>query len=238
MDALHWWRQGDAVTQATALLLLAMSVASWVVIVWKLRLMRRASADLPRCTAAFWQSPSLEAAAQRLAAFDRDAIVLPLVNAASSLHDPAQAPAASLAAQGSLSQRLTRVLRDALHGVLARLQFGQVLLATVGSTAPFVGLLGTVWGIYHALSALSGADQITIERLAGPVGEALVMTAAGLAVAIPAVLAYNVFGRVVGRIEADLEGFALDLRELLAGDADAAQGGGTARGPHAAGDVG
>ena len=216
MDALHWWRQGDAVTQAAALLLLAMSVASWVVIVWKLRLMRRASADVARCTAAFWQAPSLELAAQRLQAFDREALVLPLVNAANSIAGAAQTPT-SLAAQGSLSQRLTRVLRDALHGVLGRLQFGQVLLATVGSTAPFVGLLGTVWGIYHALTAMAGAGQITIDRVAGPVGEALVMTAAGLAVAIPAVLAYNAFGRLVAAIEADLEGFARDLRELLAG---------------------
>ena len=122
---------------------------------------------------------------------------------------------ATLATSGSLSQQLTRVLRDALHEVVGRLQFGQVLLATVGSTAPFVGLLGTVWGIYHALTAMAGAGQITIDRVSGPVGEALVMTAAGLAVAIPAVLAYNVFGRLIGRIEADLEGFARDLRELL-----------------------
>jgi Biopolymer transport proteins len=128
---------------------------------------------------------------------------------------PDSAEQATLATSGSLSQQLTRVLRDALHGALGRLQWGQVLLATVGSTAPFVGLLGTVWGIYHALSAMAGAGQITIDRVAGPVGEALVMTAAGLAVAIPAVLAYNVFGRFIGRIEADLEGFARDLRELL-----------------------
>jgi biopolymer transport protein ExbB len=114
------------------------------------------------------------------------------------------------------------VLRDALHDVLARLQYGQVLLATVGATAPFVGLLGTVWGIFHALTALAGAGQVTIDRISGPVGEALVMTAAGLAVAIPAVLAYNVFGRLIGRMEADLEGFALDLRELLAGGATGA----------------
>ena len=90
-----------------------------------------------------------------------------------------------------------------------------VLLATVGSTAPFVGLLGTVWGIYHALIAIASAGQITIDKVSGPVGEALIMTAAGLAVAIPAVLAYNIFGRYVSRIEADLEGFARDLRELL-----------------------
>ena len=218
MDALHWWRQGDAVTQSTALVLLAMSVASWVVIVWKVRLMRRASVDVPRSTAAFWQAPSLAVAAQRLPSFDPQVLVLPLVVAANLIAAEAHtASGNSLATQGSMSQRLTRVLRDALHAVLGRLQFGQVLLATVGATAPFVGLLGTVWGIYHALAALTGAGQITIDRLAGPVGEALVMTAAGLAVAIPAVLAYNVFGRMIGRIEADLEGFALDLRELLAG---------------------
>jgi biopolymer transport protein ExbB len=89
-----------------------------------------------------------------------------------------------------------------------------VVLATVGATAPFVGLLGTVWGIYHALIGIDSAGT-SIEKLAGPVGEALVMTAAGLAVAIPAVLAYNIFGRSIARIEADLEGFALDLRDLL-----------------------
>jgi biopolymer transport protein ExbB len=147
-------------------------------------------------------------------------LVLPLVVAADTV---AHAPATGMLAQaGSRSQQLTRVLRDALHTVLGKLQFGQVLLATVGSTAPFVGLLGTVWGIYHALSAIAGAGQITIDRVAGPVGEALIMTAAGLAVAIPAVLAYNWFGRIVGRIEADLEGFALDLRELLLDPAPAA----------------
>ena len=81
---------------------------------------------------------------------------------------------------------------------VTKLQYGQVLLATVGSTAPFVGLLGTVWGIYHALIGIASAGQITIDKVSGPVGEALIMTAAGLAVAIPAVLAYNVFGRAIG----------------------------------------
>jgi biopolymer transport protein ExbB len=90
-----------------------------------------------------------------------------------------------------------------------------VLLATVGSTAPFVGLLGTVWGIYHALLGIAGAGQVSIEKIPSPVGESLIMTAVGLAVAIPAVLGYNILGRMSGRIEADLEGFARDLRELL-----------------------
>ena len=214
MDALHWLYQGDFVTQGTAALLLLMSVASWVVIVWKSWLMHRARVDVARGVAAFWQASSWPVARQQIAALDREALVLPLVEAADAL---AQPPGGSitLAQAGSASQQLTRVLRDALHRVLGKLQWGQVLLATIGSTAPFVGLLGTVWGIYHALTAIASTGHISIENIAGPVGEALVMTAAGLAVAIPAVLAYNIFGRLLGRIEADLEGFARDLRELV-----------------------
>jgi biopolymer transport protein ExbB len=191
------------------LLLLAMSVATWVVILWKVWLLQRATVDMTRCTAAFWQSQSIDDAMQVLAGFDRVPLLTPLVLATR------KAPEGTLASAGERSQQLTRVLRDALHGVLNKLQFGQVLLATVGSTAPFVGLLGTVWGIYHALIGMAGAGQITIDKISGPVGEALIMTAVGLAVAIPAVLAYNVLGRMIGRIEADLEGFALDLREML-----------------------
>ncbi|WP_313070539.1 MotA/TolQ/ExbB proton channel family protein [Melaminivora sp.] len=216
MQALDLLRQGDAVTQATALLLLAMSVASWVVILWKLRLTWGARAQLARSVAAFWQAPALAEAPARMAAFDRRALARPLAQAALAWQLAGAGPGA-LGGQGSAAARLTRALRGALHGVLAQLQFGQVLLATVGATAPFVGLLGTVWGIHHALSALAGAQQVTIERLASPVGEALVMTAAGLAVAIPAVLAYNGFGRATATLEAELEGFAHDLRELLAG---------------------
>jgi biopolymer transport protein ExbB len=202
--------QGGVVSQLVAVLLLAMSVASWVVILWKGWLLQRAVGDVARSTAAFWQSASVEQASEKVAAFDREALVLPLI-AATHIES-----GATLASRGDRAQQLTRVLRDALHGVLNKLQFGQVLLATVGSTAPFVGLLGTVWGIYHALIGISAAGQITIDKVSGPVGEALIMTAAGLAVAIPAVLAYNIFGRQIERIEADLEGFARDLRELLA----------------------
>ncbi|MES2512098.1 MAG: MotA/TolQ/ExbB proton channel family protein [Pseudomonadota bacterium] len=201
--------QGGLISQFVALVLLLMSVASWVVIVWKAWMLHRAVGDVARSTAAFWQSPSMAEAADRVAAFDREALVLPLIAATQIT------TTGTLATAGDKSQQLTRVLRDALHAVLHKLQFGQVLLATVGSTAPFVGLLGTVWGIYHALIGIASAGQITIDKVSGPVGEALIMTAAGLAVAIPAVLAYNIFGRFVGRIEADLEGFARDLRELL-----------------------
>jgi biopolymer transport protein ExbB len=209
MNVLALITQGDAVTALVAALLLAMSVASWVVIVWKAWVLNRATGDVARSTAVFWQSAILPEAQQKVAAFDREALVLPLI-LATDIRD-----SGTLASAGDRSQQLTRVLRDALHAVLHKLQFGQVLLATVGSTAPFVGLLGTVWGIYHALAGMAAAGLITIDKVSGPVGEALIMTAAGLAVAIPAVLGYNIFGRSINRIEADLEGFARDLRELL-----------------------
>ena len=209
MSAVQFLANGDVVSNLVAALLLLMSVSSWIVILWKSWMLRRAGGDVARSTAAFWQSTDFDQAGEKARAFDRDQLVVPLIAATRIRAD------GTLATAGDLSQQLTRVLREQLHGVLHKLQFGQVLLATVGATAPFVGLLGTVWGIYHALLAISQAGQITIDKIAGPVGEALIMTAAGLAMAIPAVLAYNVLGRQIGRIEADLEGFARDLRELL-----------------------
>lgn len=200
--------EGDALSIALALALLAMSVASWTVIFYKAWLLHRVSADVAHGKAAFWQARDVAQGLQALAAVDRSVVLLPLAQANQQLMP------GTLGAQGDVSAQRTRVLRDALHGVLHRLQSGQVLLATVGSTAPFVGLLGTVWGIYHALTGIATAGQLTIERVAGPVGEALVMTAAGLAVALPAVLAFNVMGRVINRLEQELEGFAHDLREL------------------------
>jgi biopolymer transport protein ExbB len=145
-----------------------------------------------------------------LAGLDREGVLLPLLDAAT-----AQPMAGTLQSRGHIDSQLTRRLRDALHAGLAHLQFGQVLLASIGSTAPFIGLFGTVWGIYHALVSISAAGSITVEKISGPVGEALIMTAAGLAVAIPAVLAYNVFGKLVAASEAELEGFAHDLREMI-----------------------
>jgi biopolymer transport protein ExbB len=215
MNAFQFILQGDAISKTVAVLLLLMSVASWVVILLKAWTLRRANADVARSTAAFWQSATVDAGLQQAAAFDRSALITPLISASQSVANPVNQGNTTLAQTGDKAQQLTRVLRDALHNIINQLNFGQVLLATVGSTAPFVGLLGTVWGIYHALTSISGAGQMTIAQVSGPVGEALVMTAAGLVVAIPAVLAYNVFGRIIGRIEADLEGFASDLRELM-----------------------
>lgn len=208
MNLAQFFWQGDALARTVALLLLAMSVGSWVVILWKSWLLHRASGDVARCIAAFWQSATVEEAFQKIKAFDREELVLPMV-VATKIEETG-----TLASAGDRAQQLTRVLRNALHAALIKLQHGQVLLATVGATAPFVGLLGTVWGIYHALIGIASAGQVTIDKISGPVGESLIMTAAGLAVAIPAVLAYNVLGRTVARIEAELEGFARDLREL------------------------
>ena len=209
MNFLSLISQGGAVSVIVAVVLLLMSIASWVVILWKAWLLLRAHRDVARSTAAFWQAPTLAEGLRSVQLFDREVLVAPLV-AASQVET-----SGTLSGAGDKSQQLTRLLRDALHAVLLKLQSGQVLLATVGSTAPFVGLLGTVWGIYHALMGISGAGQVSIDKISGPVGEALIMTAAGLAVAIPAVLGYNILGRYIGRIEADLEGFARDLRELL-----------------------
>ncbi len=213
----HFWQQGDVVTHAVAVLLLLMSVSAWVVIFWKAWLLQRARKDITRAVPAFWSAPALDTARTYLATLDREGLVLPLVAAAT-----AQAQGPSLEAKAHRASQLTRRLRDALHAVLAPLQFGQVLLASIGSTAPFIGLFGTVWGIYHALVGISAAGSITVERVSGPVGEALIMTAAGLAVAIPAVLAYNIFGKIVGSCEVELEGFAHDLREMQLDLAEAA----------------
>jgi len=195
MNLLTFWAEGDWVTRFVAVALLAMSVSTWVVIFWKLNLLSRVKSDVPQSTAAFWQSAQFEEAHARVAQFDRDQSVTPLLEAT------LLPLGGTLAAAGEREHQLTRVLRDSLQATVNRLQWGQLLLATVGAISPFVGLLGTVWGIFNALSGMAEVGQITLDRVAGPVGEALVMTAAGLAVAIPAVLAYNVLGRTVAQIE-------------------------------------
>jgi len=205
-----FWGQADSVGRGVAALLLLMSISAWVLIFWKAWVLRRAAADLTRAVPASWDAGTLDEGRVRLRALDRESLLLPLLDAAT-----VQPGSGTLQSSGRLDSQLTRRLRDALHRGLAHLQFGQVVLASIGATAPFVGLFGTVWGIYHALAAISLAGSITIEKVAGPVGEALIMTAAGLAVAIPAVLAYNVFGKRVASCEAELEGFAHDLREMV-----------------------
>jgi biopolymer transport protein ExbB len=214
MSLTDFLLHSDGVSRVLALALLVLSVGSWVVMLWKWRLLSRVGQDVARSMAAFWQAPTFEEARQRVSQFDRDACLAPLLEAT------LLPVGGTLASAGDRHPQLTRVLRDALQGVVRRLQWGQVWLATAGSISPFVGLLGTVWGIFNAMAGMAEDGQLTIDRVAGPVGEALIMTAAGLAVAIPAVLGYNILGRKIHQIEAELEGFAHDLRGLLSDSQD------------------
>jgi biopolymer transport protein ExbB len=236
MDTLaSLWNQADGVGRAVAVLLLAMSVISWCLILWKLVALPLAWRRLRRGIAAFWSAPDLPAARKRLRQLGAVALLAPLLEAAFTPQ-----AASGLDAAGTATTRLTRRLRTALLGRVEALQTGQVLLASIGSTAPFVGLFGTVWSVQRALASLAaGAAEggtsagtgvgvgegagaaFTLDQIAGPVGEALVMTAAGLAVAVPAVLAYNLFGRWVVRCESALEGLAHDLLAAVDASADA-----------------
>ena len=173
----------------------------------------REAAGAARAIALFWQAATLSDGVAALQRADRERVFTPLAEAA--LHaSEAELPGALLA-RVERSERVLRALRQALNASQRRLEFGQVLLASVGSTAPFVGLLGTVWGIYHALGSIAASGQAMIENVAGPVGEALIMTAFGLVVAIPAVLAYNVLGRLVRQLSEELDGFAHDLHAYV-----------------------
>ncbi|WP_175722640.1 MotA/TolQ/ExbB proton channel family protein [Burkholderia ambifaria] len=210
---VHYLESGDAITHAVAYVLLAMSVASWCFLLMKAWLLIRAKRQGPRALAAFWRAASLDAGIDALAGADRERVFVPLAEAArdaADQHDPA-----ALAARVERSERVLRALRHAMLRSQRRLEFGQVLLASIGSTAPFVGLLGTVWGIYHALGSIAASGQAQIENVAGPVGEALIMTAFGLVVAIPAVLAYNILGRLVRQLAEELDGFARDLHVFV-----------------------
>ena len=230
MDTLaSLWNQSDGVGRAVAVLLLAMSVISWCLILWKLVSLPLAWRRLRRGSAAFWAAPDPRAGRTALQQRGAGTLLGPLVDAAF-----APGAANGLDAAAATHVRLTRRLRTALQGRIEALQTGQVLLASIGSTAPFVGLFATVWSVQRALLALGSAGAsgtasaatgagatdagavatFTLDQIAAPVGEALVMTAAGLAVAVPAVLAYNLFGRWITRCESALEGLAHDLLAL------------------------
>lgn len=200
--------QGDGVLRAVSILLLVMSVFSWVVILYKSVLLHVAQRDLALCQACLLQAADWQQAQGQWQDADRWQLFSALLTAVHTRSGGALATSMALEAQ------LTRSLREALHSIRARLQWGQDGLATIGATAPFVGLLGTVWGIFHALTNLATAGQYTLDKVAQPVGEALVMTAAGLAVAIPAVMAYNLLGRRLARLDSRLEGLAFDLRAM------------------------
>ena len=213
MGLVHYFASTDLVGWIVAAVLLVMSVASWVIILLKGWVLYQAQSALPKAIAAFWQAPDTASGVMAAKAFDVQGWLQPLMGAVMEPTVAGQGGSSPLP-QARLAQ-LTRLLREAKNETLRQLAQGQTWLATVGATAPFVGLLGTVWGIYHALVTIAGAGVISIDKVAGPVGESLVMTAAGLAVALPAVLAYNILGRKIAYLGDKLDGFAYDLRELL-----------------------
>ena len=206
---MNVWTQGDLVTKGVAVLLLGMSLASWIVIALKAMDIIKYKKQAKNA-ADFWHSEDFAAGLEKLG-FD---VTDPFRNLAMEgreatahhrntkvhLHDTLD-----------VSDWVTRCLRNAMDEFTARLQSGLAILASVGSTAPFVGLFGTVWGIYHALLSIGLSGQSTIDKVAGPVGEALIMTALGLAVAIPAVLGYNALTRGNKHILNKLGSFAHDL---------------------------
>jgi biopolymer transport protein ExbB len=210
---IHYLQTSDAITHGAAYVLLAMSVASWCFLIVKSWVLVRAKRQATRAIARFWQAPTLAEGVAALKRADRERVFSPLAEAA--LHAAEVDIPGALLARVERGERVLRALRQALSASQRRLEFGQVLLASVGSTAPFVGLLGTVWGIYHALGSIAASGQAQIENVAGPVGEALIMTAFGLVVAIPAVLAYNVLGRLVRQLSEELDGFAHDLHAYV-----------------------
>jgi biopolymer transport protein ExbB len=213
---IHYLHSSDAITHGVAGVLLAMSVASWCFLIVKAWVLVRAKRQGPRAVQRFWQAATLADGIDELKRIDRERVYLPLAVAAR--HAAETEMPGALIARVERGERVLRSLRHALLASQRRLEFGQVLLASVGSTAPFVGLLGTVWGIYHALGSIAENGQAMIENVAGPVGEALIMTAFGLVVAIPAVLAYNVLGRLVRQISEELDGFAHDLHAYTSGE--------------------
>jgi biopolymer transport protein ExbB len=216
--------QMDTVVFITLIFLVIMSAASWyygLTKAWRLWQIRTHMDDI---IDAFWGAASLPAAIGKLEQNPEDPFArLARQCAKSAEHYQKHAPN-RLGEATSLSEFLTRALRHSISHETARLESGLTLLATVGSTAPFIGLFGTVWGIYHALTAIGASGEASLETVAGPVGEALIMTAMGLAVAIPAVLAYNAIVRSNRLILNDLDAFAHDLHAYFTTGARVVEG--------------
>jgi biopolymer transport protein ExbB len=217
------WTQGDFVTKSVAVLLLLMSLASWMVIVLKALDIIQYKKHAKQAED-FWHSEDFAAGVAKLGndptnpfrhlALEGREATAHHRNTKVHLHDSLD-----------VSDWVTRSLRNTIDEFTARLQSGLAILASVGSTAPFIGLFGTVWGIYHALVAIGTSGQSTIDKVAGPIGEALIMTALGLAVAIPAVLGYNALVRGNKSILIKLNSFAHDLHAYFVTGARVSTGG-------------
>lgn len=211
----HFLTQVDGMGKVVLGLLLALSIASWYLMVtkavanWGAR--KRAEAFLKK----FWDASSLHEMQKSLTSGNADNAFSDLARQALTVSDGHQSGVEKLLVAGGTAEYLTRVLRNGIDQEAIKIEYGLTVLASAGSAAPFIGLFGTVWGIYHALVQIGMSGQGTLDKVAGPVGEALIMTALGLAVAIPAVLAYNSFTRRNRLWLAQLDNFAHDLYALV-----------------------
>uniref|UniRef100_E6QVH0 Biopolymer transport protein ExbB n=1 Tax=mine drainage metagenome TaxID=410659 RepID=E6QVH0_9ZZZZ len=213
----HFVSQSDVIARGVLLLLLVLSLASWYVMVSKFIANWRARKRAQVFMKHFWDATSLNEMQKLLSASrsDDDNAFFDLARRAFAVSSGHQHGAEKLLAAGGIPEYLTRVLRNGIDQEATRIEHGLTILASAGSAAPFIGLFGTVWGIYHALVQIGMSGQSTLDKVAGPVGEALIMTGVGLAVAIPAVLAYNAFTRRNRIWLAQLDNFAHDLYALV-----------------------
>ena len=214
---LAFIQQSDIVGQTLFGILVLMSLITWYLIVVKVLLNMRQKHRSKQFLDRFWSAASLEQVDKDLHQYGAHDPFSRLTNQALHASDHyARYGASSLAEVRGSTEFVTRAMRKVLDEETARVENGLTILGSIGSTAPFVGLFGTVWGIYHALIGIGLSDGVSIAKIAGPVGEALIMTGLGLAVAIPAVLAFNAFVRRNRVMLSHLDGFAHDLFSFLA----------------------
>jgi len=217
------WTQGDFVAKGTLIILVLMSLFSWYIILLKIWDQRKLRQSAKQVEKQFWTAPSIKDGVERLKKGDDFRNIAEDGLRATSHHE------GRLTDRIDLHEWITMSLTRAVDVVNGKLQSGLWFLATTGSAAPFVGLFGTVWGIYHALIAIGIAGQASIDKVAGPVGEALIMTAIGLFVAVPAVMGYNWLVRRNKGLQDGLKNFSADLHAYLVGGARMAGDGGAAR---------
>jgi biopolymer transport protein ExbB len=203
------WSQGDFVAKGTLIILAVMSLFSWYIILTKIWDQAKLKSSAKTVEKNFWNAPSVKDGIERLKKGDDFRNIAEDGLRAASHHD------GRLTDRIDLHEWITMSLQRSVDVVNSKLQSGMAFLATVGSTAPFVGLFGTVWGIYHALINIGLAGQASIDKVAGPVGEALIMTAIGLAVAVPAVLGYNWLVRRNKAAMDQVRSFGADLHAVL-----------------------
>jgi biopolymer transport protein ExbB len=206
------WGQGDFVAKGTLLILVLMSMGSWYVIFTKLAEQSKLNKQAAAAKKTFWTASTVELGRDTLAAGSAFRYIAEKGLEGASKHT-------GLLGAVDFNEWVTMSLQRAIGNVQSRMQDGLAVLATVGSTAPFVGLFGTVWGIYHALVKIGMSGQASIDKVAGPVGEALIMTAIGLAVAVPAVLGYNWLVRRNKAVMEEVNAFGSDLHAVLLGQA-------------------